>query len=100
MTIARISTDLARAGGHALGKPGGPRCDHQSAAYRPRTSVRTPSTERNLQMNHRAVLFASIAFVVLAIGFVPAALAGKGSRGGGGSGGTTTGTSSLSLSVP
>jgi len=48
-------------------------------------------------MNHRAALVASVAFVVLAIAFVPAALAGKGSHG---NGGTTTGTSTLSLAVP
>src|SRR5262249_48718099 len=98
---ARISTDLARAGGHALGKPGGPRCDHQSAAYGRRSSVRTPSTERKPQMNHRPALVASIALVVLGIALTPAALAAKGASGGGrhggGSGGTTGGGGSLSL---
>lgn len=48
-------------------------------------------------MNHRPALVASIALVVLAIGFVPAALAGKNNSHG--SGGTTTG-SSLSLVEP
>ncbi len=41
-------------------------------------------------MNHRPALVASIALVVLAIGFAPAAIAGKGGHGGGGGSGTTS----------